>query len=269
MRKIRTVVLGACRGSVAGRARNCAKAQDFPTRPVRIVVAFPPGGPTDFVGRVVADKMTTLLGQRVYHRQQAGRQRHARRRRRRQVRSRRLLAVPHHGRRGDGVAAHHGENAIRHRSAISRRSRWSPRSPRCWWCRRSSASKPSRNSSRWPKQKPGAMTVRLDRRRLAAASRADFARRRRRREIPACALSRRGARADRSAWRPGAGGRARHAGGDCADPSRQLCCRSASPADKRDAVSARRSDARRTGLSRTPTRRTGTRCSRRRRRRPQ
>ena len=46
--------------------RNCAKAQDFPTRPVRIVVAFPPGGPTDFVGRMVADKMTTLLGQRVY-----------------------------------------------------------------------------------------------------------------------------------------------------------------------------------------------------------
>jgi tripartite-type tricarboxylate transporter receptor subunit TctC len=43
-----------------------AQAQDFPTRPVRIVVAFPPGGPTDFVGRLVADKMTAELGQRVY-----------------------------------------------------------------------------------------------------------------------------------------------------------------------------------------------------------
>src|ERR1700684_797397 len=43
-----------------------AQAQDFPTRPVRIVVAFPPGGPTDFVGRVVADKMTAERGQRVY-----------------------------------------------------------------------------------------------------------------------------------------------------------------------------------------------------------
>src|SRR5580704_9557503 len=43
-----------------------AQAQDFPTRPVRIVVAFPPGGPTDFVGRVIADKMTASLGQRVY-----------------------------------------------------------------------------------------------------------------------------------------------------------------------------------------------------------
>ncbi|HTV36778.1 MAG TPA: tripartite tricarboxylate transporter substrate binding protein [Xanthobacteraceae bacterium] len=43
-----------------------SKAQDFPARPVRIVVAFPPGGPTDFVGRLVADKMSSLLGQRVY-----------------------------------------------------------------------------------------------------------------------------------------------------------------------------------------------------------
>jgi tripartite-type tricarboxylate transporter receptor subunit TctC len=43
-----------------------AEAQNFPSRPIRIVVAFPAGGPTDFVGRLVADKMTGLLGQRVY-----------------------------------------------------------------------------------------------------------------------------------------------------------------------------------------------------------
>jgi tripartite-type tricarboxylate transporter receptor subunit TctC len=47
-------------------APHFARAQNFPSRPVRIVVAFPPGGPTDFVGRLVADKMTALLGQRVY-----------------------------------------------------------------------------------------------------------------------------------------------------------------------------------------------------------
>jgi tripartite-type tricarboxylate transporter receptor subunit TctC len=47
-------------------AKADAQAQDFPGRPVRIVIAFPAGGPTDFVGRLVADKMTALLGQRVY-----------------------------------------------------------------------------------------------------------------------------------------------------------------------------------------------------------
>ena len=65
MRKIRAGLVGLAT-LLAAVAPQFAKAQDFPTRPIRIVVAFPPGGPTDFVGRVVADKMTQLLGQRVY-----------------------------------------------------------------------------------------------------------------------------------------------------------------------------------------------------------
>src|SRR5579863_9128850 len=60
------VILGGLAALLLALAPHIAKAQDFPTRPVRIVVAFPPGGPTDFVGRLVADKMTALLGQRVY-----------------------------------------------------------------------------------------------------------------------------------------------------------------------------------------------------------
>src|SRR4051812_34857883 len=42
-----------------------APAQDFPARTVRIVVAFPAGGPTDFVARLLADKLKSLLGQSV------------------------------------------------------------------------------------------------------------------------------------------------------------------------------------------------------------
>ena len=40
-------------------------AQDFPSRVIRIVVAFPAGGPTDFVARLIADKLKPLLGQNV------------------------------------------------------------------------------------------------------------------------------------------------------------------------------------------------------------
>ena len=65
MRKVRIAAVAAA-ALLFLAAAELAQAQDFPSRPVRIVVAFPPGGPTDFVGRVVADKMTQLLGQRVY-----------------------------------------------------------------------------------------------------------------------------------------------------------------------------------------------------------
>jgi tripartite-type tricarboxylate transporter receptor subunit TctC len=65
VRIIRTIVIGLA-AVLALAAPHSAKAQDFPNRPVRIVVAFPPGGPTDFVGRIVAERMSQILGQRVY-----------------------------------------------------------------------------------------------------------------------------------------------------------------------------------------------------------
>jgi tripartite-type tricarboxylate transporter receptor subunit TctC len=65
VRKTKAILFGIA-ALLAFAAPQIASAQDFPARPIRIVVAFPPGGPTDFVGRLVADKMTTLLGQRVY-----------------------------------------------------------------------------------------------------------------------------------------------------------------------------------------------------------
>ena len=44
-------------------AAAAAQAQDFPSRPIRMVIAFPAGGPTDFVGRLIADKLKDTLGQ--------------------------------------------------------------------------------------------------------------------------------------------------------------------------------------------------------------
>ncbi len=44
---------------------DAAQAQVFPTRPIRLVVALAPGGPTDVVSRTYAAKMSELLGQQV------------------------------------------------------------------------------------------------------------------------------------------------------------------------------------------------------------
>ena len=42
-----------------------AAAQPYPSRPVRLIVPAPAGGPTDVPGRLVADGMSELLGQRM------------------------------------------------------------------------------------------------------------------------------------------------------------------------------------------------------------
>lgn len=41
-------------------------AQDYPTRPVKILIAFAPGGPSDIVGRLIAQKLTENLGNRPF-----------------------------------------------------------------------------------------------------------------------------------------------------------------------------------------------------------
>jgi tripartite-type tricarboxylate transporter receptor subunit TctC len=41
---------------------NPATAQQYPTKPVRVIIPFPPGGPTDIMGRFAADTLTKAYG---------------------------------------------------------------------------------------------------------------------------------------------------------------------------------------------------------------
>jgi len=46
-------------------AWSASAAQNYPVRPIRLVIPYPPGGPTDFVGRTVGQKLTEFMGQQV------------------------------------------------------------------------------------------------------------------------------------------------------------------------------------------------------------
>ena len=53
-------------------AAAVSEAQELPARTIRMVVAFPAGGPTDFVARLLAEKLKPLIGQAVIVENRAG-----------------------------------------------------------------------------------------------------------------------------------------------------------------------------------------------------
>src|SRR5215467_13658062 len=53
--------LATCAAAFAAGSR-AATAQTYPTRPIRLVVPFPPGGAVDFVARPLAQQLKSVLG---------------------------------------------------------------------------------------------------------------------------------------------------------------------------------------------------------------
>ena len=62
LRRAATAALG---GTFLALAALAANAQDYPTRPIRIIVPFAPGGSADVFGRVIAQRLQETLGQNV------------------------------------------------------------------------------------------------------------------------------------------------------------------------------------------------------------
>jgi tripartite-type tricarboxylate transporter receptor subunit TctC len=52
-------------GALGGLGGKSSFAQSYPARPIRMIVAYPPGGGTDIVGRMMGQKLSENLGQTV------------------------------------------------------------------------------------------------------------------------------------------------------------------------------------------------------------
>jgi hypothetical protein len=86
----RTAVLAAIVAISVVTPVQSAFTQNYPTKPIHLIVPYPAGGGTDFFARLVGQKMSELVGQPIVVENKPGSGDQSRRRFRRQSAARRL-----------------------------------------------------------------------------------------------------------------------------------------------------------------------------------
>ncbi len=71
-RRILSTLAIACVGSALLPGAGMAQSTDWPSRPIRLIVGYPPGGGADTVARLLADRLSKSLGQAVLVDNRAG-----------------------------------------------------------------------------------------------------------------------------------------------------------------------------------------------------